>query len=236
MATEIVQIRSAQVVRDAEKTWRWYDAWGPGVIKWEIDGFHNVVSTTTVAGSTVTVTNGTIVTGDSVTGGSLVLTLGGADNDKVEIQSRSEGFYFANRWPAYYGCKFSLVDVDQSDVHAGFVIRDTDMAGGVSDALCFRVVDESAAINLLMEKDSAESTTSIVASGVDATVYTLEMYYDGDYVYSYLNGTLIASDAVSGTNFPDDEHLTATIATQAGENSANHMTLYWARAIQVQEA
>ena len=234
MTAETALIKDNLVVRDTEKTWRWLDAFGPDVRKWELNP-SVVVSTTTAAGCTITQTNGTLVTADSTTGGAVVLTLGGADNDKVEAQSFSESFYFASKWPAYFGCKFKMVDADQQDVHVGFAIRDTDLAGGVTDGLYFRIVDESAVISLVLEKNSAETATA-VATGADATDVMLEMYYDGDYVHAYVNGVLAASVAATNANFCNDEHLCATVANQAGEGTANHMTLYWSRAIQVQAA
>ena len=233
MTVETATIKDNLVMRDDVNTWRWFDAFGPNVVKWSIGGA-NVVSTTAAAGATVTVTNGTLATLDSTTGGAINLSVAGADNDKVEIQSTIEPFYFASKWPAYFGCKFKLVDADQQDVSAGFIIRDTDIAAGTTDGLYFRIVDESAVVSLVLEKNSTE-TTATVATAVDATDITLEMYYDGAYVYAYVNGSLVASVA-AGANFCDDEHLTATIANQAGEGTANNLTLYWLRAIQVQNA
>jgi hypothetical protein len=234
MATETVLVNNNLVARDSVNTWRWFDAWGPNVRKWEF-GPAQVVSTTTAAGCTVTQTNGTLVDAASTTGGAIVLTLGGADNDVIEVQSQSEPFYFASKWKAYFGCKFQLVDADQQDVHLGFTITDTDHAGGVSDGLYLRLVDESAVFRLVMEKDSTESTTTI-ATLSDATDYQAEFYYDGDYVHVYLNSALIASVAASDANFCNDEHIGAVVANQAGEATANHLTLYWARAIQVQSS
>jgi hypothetical protein len=234
MTVETALVKNDLVMRDSEYPWRWLDAFGPNVRKWELNP-SVVVSTTTAAGCTVTQTNGTLATADSTTGGAIVLTLGGADNDVIEVQSFSESFYFASKWPAYFGCKYKLVDADQQDVHVGFTIRDTDHAGGVTDGLYFRVVDNSAAVSLVLEKNNAETAT-VVATGVDATDITLEMYYDGDYVHAYVNGALVASVAASNANFCNDEHLCATVTNQAGEADVNHMTLYWARAIQVQQA
>lgn len=235
MTVEYASVKNNLVIRDDVNTWRWFDAFGPNVVKWFMDG-NRVVSTTTAAGCTITQTNGTVATVDSTTGGAVKLTLGGADNDKVEIQSLWEPFYFASKWPAYFGFKFQLVDADQQDVSAGFVIRDTDIAGGVTDGIYFRIVDESAVMSLVLEKNSTESTTTVIAATADATDYMVELYYDGDYFYTYINGTLTATVAATDANLCNDEHLTATIANQAGEGTANNLTLYWARAIQVQAA
>jgi hypothetical protein len=234
MAAEWTQVRNALVLRDDVLTHRWYDAFGPNVKKWEFDA-GSVVSTTTATGQTVTVTNGTLVTADSTTGGAIVLTLAGADNDKVEVQSTTEAFYFANKYPAYYGCKFRLVDLDQTDVHAGFCIRDTDLAGGLTDGLYFRIVDEATAISLVLEKDSGETATVLVAAGADLTDYTLELYYDGAYVYAYVNGVLAATVAVSNASFPNDEDLTPHFEFTTGAVAVETCQIAWLRAIQIQQ-
>lgn len=226
-------INSHQVAHDSEKTWRWYDAQGPNAARWKLD-YRDVVSTTTAAGQTVTATNGTLVPLGSVTGGAVTLTLGGADNDLLTVQGSSEPFRFAQQWPAYYGCKFQLVDADQTDFFAGFCITDATLEGGLTDGIYFRLVDESAVLSLVLEKDNAESLTTI-ATLADATTYTLEMYFDGTYVYVYLNGALVSTVAASNANFCNDEDLAGTFGVQAGEATANNCILYWARALQVQE-
>jgi hypothetical protein len=234
MATETVAVGNSLVYRDTVNTWRWYDGIGPDVRKWKLD-HTDVVSTTTAAGQIVTQTNGTLVATDSTTGGAVTLTVVAGDNNLITVQGHSEAFYFASRWPAYYGCKFQLVDADQTDFFAGWIIKDTDLAGGTTDGIYFRLVDESAVLSLVLEQDSAETTVE-VATLADATDYTLEMYHDGDYVHAYVNGALATSVATTNANFCNDEHLAGTFGIQTGEASANNATLYWARAIQVQSA
>lgn len=236
MGVETVSLKDQLVFRDQTNTWRWYDAVGANVRKWGFDGSHGVVSTTTMAGTTVSVTNGTLVTADSTSGGAVVLTVAGAEDDQVTLQSFSEIAYFAQKWPAYFGIKFQHVDPTQTDIHFGWIIRDTDIAGGVSDGIYLRSADASAALNLVLEKNSTESTTTIVSTLAAATDYTVELYYDGDYIHAYVNGALIASVADTDANWCDDEHLCATVDNDAGEGSANNMTVYWARAIQLQRA
>ena len=234
MATEAVAVGNSLVYRDTVNTWRWYDAVGPEVRKWKLD--HTlVVSTTTATGQIVTATNGTLVATDSTTGGAVTLTVAGGDNDLITVQGHSEAFYFASKWPAYYGCKFQLVDADQTDLFAGWCIKDTTLEAGLTDGLYFRLVDESAVLSLVLENTNVEATVEI-ATLADATDYMLEMYHDGDYVYAYVNGVLAASVAVTNASFPNDEHLCGTFGIQAGEGSANNAKLYWARAIQVQSA
>lgn len=234
MTTETVAVGNSLVFRDADNTWRWFDAIGPDARKWILD--HTVVvSTTTAAGSIVTQTNGTLVATNSTTGGAVTLTVVAGDNNLITVQGHSEAFKFASKWPAYYGCKFQLVDADQTDLFAGWCIADTTLEGGLTDGLYFRLVDESAVLSLVLENTNVEATFEI-ATLVDATDYMLEMYYDGSYVYAYINGVLAASVAVSNASFPNDEDLAGTFGIQTGEGSANNAKLYWARAIQVQAA
>jgi len=233
MAATWTELRNALVLRDSVLPHRWYDAFGPNVAKWSF-GADKVTSTTTAAGHTVSVTNGTLVGAGSTSGGAVVLTLAGADNDLAQVQANTEAFYFASRWLAYFGVKFQLVDADQTDVFAGWTITDNDLDGGTTDGLYFRGVDQAGILTLVLEKDSAETTVELLTMA-DATDYTCELYFDGSYVYAYVNGALAASVAYTNANFPNDEHLAPVLTAKAGEIAANNMTVYWARAFQVQE-
>jgi hypothetical protein len=234
MTIETALVKNNLVMRDSVNAWRWYDAFGPEVRKWVLD--HTVVvSTTTATGSIVTQTNGTLVATDSTTGGAITLTMAAGDNNICTVQSHSEAFKFASPWPAYYGCKFQLVDPPQTDFFAGWCIKNTTLEAGMTDGIYFRLVDESAVLSLVLEQDSAETTVE-VATLVAATDYMLELYHDGDYVYAYINGVLATTVATSNANFCNDEDLCATFGVQTGEASANNARLYWARAIQVQNA
>jgi hypothetical protein len=222
------------VYHDAALPWRWLDAIGPNVVKWHLLP-EDVISTTTAVGSTITATNGTLIAVDSANGGGAILvTVAGGDNDKVEAQSFAEQVSFASAWPAYFGVKLGqMVDADQTDVSAGWIIRDTDIAAGTTDGIYFRIVDESAVLSLVVEQDSVE-TTVILFTAVEATDYVLELYYDGTNVYAYVNGVLAATVAGSNANFPNDEHLCPTVAIQSGEAAVNNVRLYWARSVQIQ--
>ncbi len=237
MTTELVTVNNHVVARDSALTWRWYDAWGPRVSKWELrgDGW-GVVTTTTLSGATVTVaTAGTLVGVASEDGGGVAFTPSGTEDQGLQAQAISENFKFAAPWPCYFGVKFKDVDVDQADWIAGLCITDTTLLGAMSDGLYFRSVDASAALTFVLEKDSVETETP-VSTMVDATYTTAEFYFDGTNVSAYINGTLAATVAVSNANFPNDEHLAPAIALLTGEGTANTLTVEWARAIQIRES
>lgn len=234
MAMETASVKSNLVMRDSVNTWRWYDAFGPNVVKTIIYPTQSGVDTTaTMAGGIVTVaTAGTFVHAESESGGALNLVPSGTEDQGLQVQF-GEGFYFANKWPCYFGVRFANVDVDQADWIAGLCIWDTTLLGGLSDGIYFRSVDASAALTFVLEKDSAETETS-VATMADATYVTAEWYYDGDNVYAYINGTLVVTVAASNANFCNDEHLAASLALLTGEGTANTLSVAWMRAIQIQ--
>jgi len=233
MSAEWTTVRNATVLRDAQLTHRWYEALGANTARWQLS-YRDVVSTTTAAGQIVTATSGTLVATNDVPGGAVTLTVGGGDNHLITVQGHSEAFRFVAAWPAYYGCKFQLVDADQTDFFAGFCIADTTLEGGLSDGCYFRLVDESAVLSLVLEKNNNETTVE-VATLADATDYTLELLIDAGFVNAYINGVLVTTVATSNANFPNDEDLAGTFGIQAGHGAANNCRLYWARAWQVQE-
>jgi hypothetical protein len=188
-----------------------------------------------MAGTVVTVsTAGTLVSVDSEDGGALAWTPSGTEDQGLQTQW-AEGFFLGRKWPTYFGIRFKNVDVDQADWIVGLCINDTTLLGGLSDGLYFRSVDASAALTLVLEKDSTETETNI-ATLADATYVTAEWVYDGDYVYAYIDGALVATVAASNANFPNDEHLAAAVALLTGEATANTLSVAWMRAIQIQAA
>jgi hypothetical protein len=235
MTIEQVTIRDSLVKRDSVLTWRWYDADGPHVTKCveefvniatdDTTGLATAYTTTLVNASTFTLTAGAL-------GGNAVLTAAGAENDGVNMQLDGEAFYFAGDYPAYFGCRFAINDVDQVDAAIGLCITDTTAATAVSDGIFFRTVDESAALNFIVENTNVEDSTN-AATLTDAGWVVAEFVYDGTKVEAYIDGSSIGSVAISSASFPDDEYLTPTLAMLSGEATANTLTVDWMRAIQL---
>jgi hypothetical protein len=221
-------------VDDAE---RWLDVAGPNVTKWTLDCVDVPVDDTTglaTAYTTTLVNASTFALVAGAFGGNCIFTAAGAENDGVNMQLKGEPFYLVGNYPAYFGIRYQVADADQTDIFLGLSITDTTACTAVSDGVFFRAVDQSAALSFVVEKDSAESITSVLTQ-VDATWYVAEFYYDGTNVYAYINGALVATVANTDTNFPDDEYLTPTIAMLSGEGAANTLTVDWARAFQIRE-
>lgn len=242
MSTEVVSIRSAIAVRDVEYPHRLYDAFGPGVSKYITD-FTSLPADDTTTDPTEFVNTVVEVGGTStavlsdVSGGALLISCAGNEDDGYSMQlgnaNSGEWVDFSNPTVCYFGIQFQVNDADQTEVFLGTAVTDTALLGGVTDGMYFRSVDESAALNFVLEKDSTETVTA-VATLTDAADVTAEWYYDGTNVTIYINGAQVASVARTDANFPNDELLRFSMEVLSGEGSANTCQIRWARLIQIQ--
>jgi hypothetical protein len=244
MTVETATIHNHLVMRDDVNTWRWYDAFGPSVVKYIQDFTDLPVDDTT--GDPVEFVNTIVETGgggDStatltdVQGGALLITTDNAEDDGYKMQlgdaGGGESVALSGDYPLYFGTRFKINDVDQTDVLAGFAVTDTAALDGVDTALYFRSVDGSASLYVVLEKDTNESATS-VATLADDTYITLEMLYFDHNLEVYVDGSLAATIADTDTNFPDNELMRLTIEFLTGETTANTLTMQWIRFIQIQ--
>ena len=241
MTLSTKNIHDARVLYDDEHPDRWYDAWGPGVVKYVTDfvgiptdnttGMPTEYTNTLVGASTFAVTD--------VAGGTALITTAGAEDDGVKLQLGSqvgtagENVSFAGAFPCYFGARFQIDDVTQSDVLLGVCVTDTACLDAVTDGMYFRCIDESAVLYFVLEKDSLETVTA-VATLVNATTVQVEWLYDGTYVHAYINGVLMASVAATDANFPNDELMRLTVEFLTGEAGAHTCCLDYLRLIQVQ--
>ena len=242
MSVEMVSVGSSLVCRDVEYPFRWYDAWGPNVVKYRLNtaacptddttGMPTEFVNTLVGASTFAHTD--------VAGGGILLTAEAAENDGVKLQlgdelgGNGENVSFAARYPTYFGVKLQLNDVDQTDFLAGFCVTDTACLDAVADGLYFRSVDESAVVYFVLEQDSAETVTA-VATMTDATDVELEFLYSSGSVYVYANSALMATIADTDANFCNDELLRLTFEFLQGEIAANTCTIKKLSFIQLQD-
>jgi len=222
-------LHNSVVLYDKEYTHRWVDAFGPNVRKMLF------VDNYPLDSCTATAVNASTITGlASSLGGGWVFTTAGADNDGIQLQCNSEWAYFVGPYPAYFGARLAISSVAQMDFFAGFAITDTSICTAVTDSIGFNSVDGDAALNFIINKDSAATTVDL-GDMVANTYVTVELYYDGEDVYYYLNDALVGSVSVDAANMPDDEHMAPALAFLTGDNAAITMTVKWARWIQILE-
>ena len=235
-------VHDAYVLYDAEHTHRWYDAWGPGVVKYSLNPA--AVPTDDVTGMPTEYTNtlvgaSTFAVAD-VAGGAVLLTTAAANNDGVKLQLGSElgtageNISFVADYPAYFGIQFSTTDVTNSDVLAGFSATDTTCLDAADTAIYFRNIDTVDTLYFVLEQDAVESVTA-VATLVDAVNIRCEFLYLAHNVYVYVNDVLMATIADTDANFPNDELMRLTLEFLTGAaGGALGLTVRELRFIQIQ--
>lgn len=156
-------------------------------------------------------------------GGRLLVTNAAADDDSSFNQKVGESYLFETGKKLWFDCLFQVSDATQSDVVIGLQITDTTPLD-VTDGVFFLKADGAATVDLLVEKNNTATTTSAVATLVDATDLRLSFFYDGvDSIKIFADGVHVATSVT--TNFPDDENLTIAFGIQNGEASAKTMTV-----------
>jgi len=237
----MVTVRNCAVFRDDTNTQRWYDAIGPNVVKYEMNTAGCPTDDTTGMPTefTYTLVNASTFAHGDVQGGAVILTAAGADNDGVSLQlgdelaGAGESVTFAAEYPTYFGIRFQMADVDQSEILTGFCITDTTLLGGMTDGMYFRTVDADATLYFVLEQNSVESATA-VATLTDAADVECEFLYWGSNLYVYVDNTLVATIADTDANFPNDELLRLSLEFLDGEAAGNTATVKWWRFIQIQ--
>jgi hypothetical protein len=222
-------IRGALAYWDTHQN-RILNAWGPSVSKL-IEEWVGVewAAASTPAGWTCTLVNLSTVTASTAAGGHIILTTAGAENDGVTLQLSTTPYLLTAALPCYFGIKFQISSATESDFLVGLCASGATPLTDAVNGVFFRKIDGTTTCNLVLEKASAE-TAGAVLTVVAATDYTLEWYYDGTYVDSWVNGTKQTRLAV--TNIPTAAALTPTIEFLSGEIAAPTMTVDWVRAIQ----
>jgi hypothetical protein len=238
--TKIKYIHNAAVLYNDDNPNRWFDAFGPNINKY-VTHFESLpmVGADNPSEWTVTLVEAggddstVILTG--VRGGELLLSTDANEDDGISMQLTGESFGFDGQYPLYFGIKFKVDEATQSDFLVGLAITDVAMLGGVTDGIYFRKVDATTAVNFVLEKDSVETTTSIDVCVADVYV-TYEFYYDGAFVWVYVDGDLVATfTAANEANLPNDEVLTLSMEFLTGDAVAQDMTVDWLRVIQINE-
>lgn len=164
----------------------------------------------------------------SADGGALLLTNAAGDNDLDFLQwaggsgSVYESFLFESGKKLFFKAKFQVSDATQSDVVMGLQIVDTTPLD-TTDGVFFLKADGSTTMNLIVEKDSSNTSTT-AATIADATDIELGFYYDGkSEIKVFANDAHVGSSVT--TNLPDDEELAVSFGIQNGEAVAKTMQI-----------
>jgi hypothetical protein len=239
MSTLTKQVQGALVYYDSVYTHRWYDAFGPNVLKYlqefvalpADDGTGDPTEWEVTVVELGAGTSTAVVT--DVAGGALLITTAGDEDDGWSMQLGAvagENVYFNGDYDTYFGAKFQVSDATDSDILVGLTVTDTAVLGGVTDGMYFRSVDGSTDLCFYTEKDSVEGNTT-VATLANATDVTVEFLFNGVDVTPYANGVPFAATAMSAATWPDDEVLRLTVEFLNGAAGAETCTMKWLKLI-----
>jgi len=166
-------------------------------------------------------------------GGILALTVDDNASDSVNLQLNGETFKLASGKPLYFESRFAVncAAIANPTVVVGLCIKDTTLAGGVSDGVFFIKDNGDANLDFVCEKNSTETKADTGTDLVDDTFVTVAFYFDGaGNVTYYVDGSEVETHS---TNIPDDEELTISFAQLNGEANANVLRIDYVKAVQV---
>lgn len=155
--------------------------------------------------------------------GGLSFTNGAQDNDSFELQHKVENFLLSSVGRYYFTGKLDVSDDDQVDVILGMCITDTTLLAGMTDGVYLRKDDGDTNIDLVIERNSTEVTsTGIATFDTDEHEYALiiDVYNTTGWgkVTVYIDGAIVHSKET--TNLPYDESLTLSASVTDGEAAA----------------
>jgi len=197
----------------------------------------SATSSATGSGWILTIIDTDIDTGatqaiEDAAGGILALTVDDNALDSVNLQVNGETFKLAAGKPLYFESKFAVdcAAIANPTVVVGLCIKDTTLAGSMTDGVYFIKDNGDANLDIVTELASSETKADTGVDLVDNTFVTVAFYYDGaGNVTFYVDGTEIATHS---TNIPTGE-LTVSFAQLNGEAAANVLRIDYVKAVQV---
>lgn len=219
-------------VTNAARTSTLGDFGMPDPTTWHVwfDDFDNYVPAQWVITTTEAGAGSATEAVSNADGGILLVTNDAADNDADFFQYSGddasgtvETFKFALGKRLFFKTRFATSDATQSDIVFGLQITDTSPLA-VSDGVYFLKSDGVATVDFKVMKNSTATTTTSVATLVDATYIILGFVYNGvDKIDIYVNDAYAGTSVT--TNLVDDEELTVSFGIQNGEAVAKTLSV-----------
>jgi hypothetical protein len=211
-------------------------------LKWSMwmEDFH-AYDIAQTAGNPYTLTQTNCV--DTITGpnGILVLTLGGADNDVGQLQLTENPWKITSGKQLYMQARLKLTlasggTVAANEMFIGLASEQTTTnfmnAGGtalaVDDCLGFVKYDATGTMAAVSRATDVESTDAGIITPVDATFFTVAVYYDGTKSKFYAGSAADGSDMVLKSTLTGSDPsgvMTPTFYIKGGEAKANVLSV-----------
>ena len=153
--------------------------------------------------------------------GAVIFTSEANDDDVVQIQSAEMFAKLSAGKQVWFETKLKISDATQMDLFVGLASTDTSIIAGTTDAVGFRKLDGSTAINALTEDNTSETATSVHTAVAD-TYVVLGFHWDGvNKVDFFVNRSRVARHT---TNIEQTNKLALTLTMQNGEAGIKTLT------------
>ncbi len=218
---------------------RWVDAIGTDVIKYTQD-FASLDSDTPgliptewtefpVGASTARI--------NTAAGGELIITTGVNNLDSVNLQVKGQAFYLEDTMPLYFGIRIKIDEATDAELYIGISVTDTDLTGGVTDAIFFQKLDTETGVTAVTTDGAATETDDCAVMDTDYHIY--EFVCDGNFTTAYTSGTVkfyidgvLVATHTTTANISTDTTMTPTIEFTSGTGAVT-ATVDWIRVIQL---
>lgn len=156
-------------------------------------------------------------------GGILLLTNAAANNDSTFINKVGESFLIEVSRKAYFRARLAVSDAILSDFIAGLQITDTTPLPNPTDGIWFQKDEADALLDVRHAAANVVTEDLGIATVVDATFLTMELYWDGISRFYYgVDGTPLGF--LEPAAFTTEE-LTVSFGVQNGEAVAKTLSV-----------
>lgn len=233
-------IRDALVFHAEGNEARWLDAVGTNVVKFELETGTptddttgdptRFVDTVVEAGA-----GDSTVVNSATAGEKLLITDAANEFDGACLTLKGEAFKLTASTPFYFGAKIKssradadfLLGVAETLTAYLAAAAHTVIAANLEGA--FFGVNTTEAVKAMVYKNNALSSSADAVSALDTSAHIYEIYWDGEYVNFYYDGTLVTQ---TKTTLADGD-LTPVLHFRNGSANVTTCTVSWMRCIQI---
>lgn len=169
----------------------------------------------------------------SLDGGAVLLTNTAADNDAISAQIKNPSFTLNAGKDSWFGARFKISDVTQSDFLIGLTGLDTTPIGGVgteqqgvADGVFFLKIDGQTDLRLHTRKAGADGVNkTAIATLVNDTFVSCGWHYDGTEFKIYVNDAQVATLAAPFATAVPALIIGPQLSVQNGEAVAKNASI-----------